>query len=120
MQKQEHTPGPWEATKLDTDLRKPDTYVLGRSLPYHWTGIGELRLSGCEPGSPENEANARLIASAPELLAVCEALYNRAWIGPTYGPDYPKSGPWQLEQPISDDLYQQLIAAVRKARGELS
>lgn len=67
-----HTPGPWEMTKLDTEPRKPDAYVLGRSLPHHWTGIGEVRLNGCEPGSEENAANARLIAAAPELLAACE------------------------------------------------
>lgn len=61
-------------TKLDTEPRKPDTYVLGRSLPHHWTGIGEVKLNGCEPGSEENAANARLIAGAPDLLAACEAL----------------------------------------------
>lgn len=65
----QHTPGPWEMTKLDTEPHKPDAYVLGRSLLYHWTGIGDVRLSGCEPGSEENAANARLIAAAPELLA---------------------------------------------------
>lgn len=68
-----HTPGPWEMTKLGTEPRKPDTYVIGRILPHHWTGIGEVKLSGCAPGSEENAANARLIAAAPELLAACEA-----------------------------------------------
>ena len=58
----EHTPGPWEVTEDLMHVYAPDTD----------TAITNDR-SFCYPNHAEAEANARLIAAAPELLAACEA-----------------------------------------------
>lgn len=57
-----HTPGPWSRDKNDS-LCSPD----GRQV-YVWnSGLGNSYRS------EETDANARLIAAAPELLEACEA-----------------------------------------------
>lgn len=54
-----HTPGPW--TKVNGELFGPH----GRRVLVSDSGIGVV--CGSNP-DPEHEANARLIAAAPELL----------------------------------------------------
>lgn len=63
-----HTPGPWEVhyrTRIMADKK-----VVGIS------GTSMLGWNKYKTGEwiDETEANARLIASAPDLLAACEAL----------------------------------------------
>ncbi len=62
----ESTPGPWFAEELD----------LGWSV-FHESGIAAIcRVHGGvtnDAGIDAAEANARLIAAAPQLLAACEA-----------------------------------------------
>mgnify|MGYP001186460402 CR=1 FL=1 len=70
-----HTPGPWQRHNNGNDLN-PDWQVLdneGRVL------IAETYWSRIEPHvSPEHsEANAKLIAAAPELLAALVSLYTK-------------------------------------------
>lgn len=66
--KVEHTPGPWAATDITT----------ADSLPHRWIcGCGSdqaviTQKSGCIANRKEAEANARLIAAAPEMLAALE------------------------------------------------
>src|SRR5438105_6090577 len=66
-QTEAHTPGPWRIVESGStrDIRSceaaPRTIAaLFRPFPYLM-------------GEQENEANARLIAAAPDLLAACEA-----------------------------------------------
>lgn len=63
----QHTPGPWNFKKITQGSLK-DNYAIGG----HW--LDEL---GCEHegfiGTSIREANARLIAAAPELLEACIA-----------------------------------------------
>ncbi len=68
-----HTPGPWEA--------KPS--CCGPHWGWHVNGPpeGEYR-----DGIFEFEADAKLVAAAPDLLAACQAAerrYSRAWVGGT-------------------------------------
>jgi hypothetical protein len=72
-----HTPGPW----VD------DTYSI--------IGADDSLVAECGPYSNNHEeadANARLIASAPDLLAACKALADAAWdeMSHTATPNYVK------------------------------
>lgn len=67
MSQQEHTPGPW----ITDDYNPSDQYrhVMngnGRCAPY----IARLPLRSGDNPTHEQEANARLIAAAPDLLAM--------------------------------------------------
>ena len=71
MSEARHTPGPWYA-------EVGDPKVPGMTPGYdvwHHTGIGQIARvrPGLEP-DPTAEANARLIAAAPDLLAACKVL----------------------------------------------
>lgn len=64
-----HTPGPWEACEPGdyTDFDGNSQVILGNDMRIavvHWDD-GPMRV--------ENDANARLIAAAPELLKACLA-----------------------------------------------
>jgi hypothetical protein len=70
-----HTPGPWHGNGTNNSPT-PDTYAV-------WADNGRFVCSfryPFRPGDPEDapdaerEANARLIAAAPELLAALQAL----------------------------------------------
>lgn len=92
------TPGPWRlaaipAVVIATDPNYPDTFV----------GIADCRTF--ETSTEEAEANACLIATAPDLLAACEQAYSL--IGPQY------AGP-------SLAVSEMLAAAVAKAKGGAS
>jgi hypothetical protein len=59
-----HTPGPW-AVSLDHIFRnQSDIFEI------HWSSIGE-----CVAECVHGEANARLIAAAPEMLEALQRLY---------------------------------------------
>lgn len=70
----EHTPGPWEAhcflvvAQKSKGCSKSVAYA-GREICHTGEGRGP---------SEESEANARLIAASPDLLAACEA-FIEAW-----------------------------------------
>jgi hypothetical protein len=62
----DYTPGPWSVND-ETETRSVyagEDVICDVHDPYE----------GFEGDSPEAEANARLIAAAPDLFAVCEAL----------------------------------------------
>jgi len=77
----QHTPGPWEAQTNRSPL------TITHELPHlpqakgghrQFREIAEVYVSDKGDGAPEDFANARLIAAAPELLAALENLLSRA------------------------------------------
>jgi hypothetical protein len=63
--KAEITPGPWAVNRINGKL-----IIGGRAF-----GIANvLSVAEVTKLKPHSEANARLIAAAPELLAACESL----------------------------------------------
>ena len=61
-----HTPGPW--TQDHTKEGKACVWLDGHTEPEIWMGNKETRID-CN-----TEANARLVAAAPELLAALQLL----------------------------------------------
>jgi hypothetical protein len=72
-QQASHTPGPWGTGAMMTRVE---------ASPANWRV--PMLIADCHAGkyAPENEeervANARLIAAAPDLLAACEAMMDKA------------------------------------------
>ena len=64
-----HTPGPWEAD---------GTEVIGQ---IEWTYEIATAWSNAEISVDDAEANARLIAAAPDLLEVVERFATFEWLG---------------------------------------
>lgn len=93
MSEHQHTPGPWDWTKA-TNLSEYDGEELGRYLGIHaedpgrggsWVAVIEGDVFDAE----EQEANARLIAAAPELLeALRDMLSGWRYIRETHGDLY--------------------------------
>lgn len=73
-----HTPAPWEVTQIDPLGNPIDEYAnvrpVNRQMFGHETSmpIVDVYLYHL----PEQQANARLIAAAPELLEALEAIIN--------------------------------------------
>ena len=65
---EKHTPGPWEV--VVQPFADPD--AKGNTI-YSVEGYGIGRIWD-ENGNPENYANARLIAAAPDLLEAADAM----------------------------------------------
>lgn len=103
---QEYTKGPWEITEAEGDIPRKHIYfivehdggrgVVGSFYPAKTSGIGE--------------ANARLIAAAPDLLAVCETIANelQAWAST----DDMREASWTASR------IKRLRAVIAKAQGE--
>lgn len=60
----QHTPGPWEIGRCNPEAPEQLLNIMS-----HGSGIAVVR----HGGHPKAEANARLIAAAPELLHALEA-----------------------------------------------
>ena len=94
MTKSAHTPGPWAAhTRSNGRVEIRDTTG---------TPLCDMRKFG-RPMA-EVEANARLFATAPAVLAALEAVWN---ILPSRTPDDPRMA-----------VYDSIRAAIRAAKGE--
>ncbi len=92
MNTSKHTPGPWEYHISDHGL---DVYGQKKHV------CGE----GWYPRE-EKEANARLIAAAPELLDACESI-QAAWVRTDTGKDVAIAYAMKM-----------ITAAIRKTKGE--
>jgi hypothetical protein len=114
-----HTPGPWRVSKEGEwgpgrDERKLEVCLLPHNT-YDaleiWCRSDEPDFHWSEPTLDEFDANARLIAAAPELLEALAALYA----------DYKQladsgdAGNWRLED---TDAGKQALAAIAKATGQ--
>ena len=93
----QHTPGPWRF--------EPETKTI-RSVPANYW----LATMDSWDGAVNNEANARLMASAPELL---EALKLALAQAKHYGP----TNPDELGGKFACDVIRQCDAAIAKAEG---
>jgi hypothetical protein len=90
-----HTPGPWELVppKPSSEWRDESELDLGGfKAGEEWIcTFGDSTNFYPSEGSPPSEANARLIAAAPELLEALEQL--STWVSraivPEYGPRKP-------------------------------
>ena len=71
--KTQHTPGPWAVDPDDRPGMEWNNHIVQQARPNF--AICFMTRSGKRDNS-EAEANARLIAAAPELLAACEAALN--------------------------------------------
>ena len=67
-----HTPAPWF---IDPNVKKEDHYINISSQEHIGLATAVWRMDGDER-TPECEANARLIAAAPELLNLAELVIN--------------------------------------------
>lgn len=106
MSETKHTPGPWKAHKTNQARSGVPEFEI------HWSDIGE-----CVAEIVHGEADARLIAAAPELLAACQAfsaLYGRLW-----DTVEPKGGGFLGADSVSkyDEVHAQMSAAIAKATG---
>ena len=98
----EHTPGPWE---INLGMRPPRIYAQHEShttivdLP-HWL----------QEHWPEREANAHLIAAAPDLVVALEAMVEEKC-------DYMRIN--NLGDCLQQHTVKQSLAALAKSRGKL-
>lgn len=56
------------------EYERPNPQVVADAPPYWIIADGELRVADVKQQAGETEANARLIASAPDLLAACRGV----------------------------------------------
>ena len=108
-----HTPGPWtvdherigpwgEPVALLCDSHAPESGTI-----VEWPRFGEV------VDDAENEANARLLASAPELLAALTQLME--WEGDEAG-SYSEDDTQQR----ANEVWQDAFDAIAKARGAVT
>lgn len=108
-----HTPGPWEVgTRIDMRSNPVGLQIWAKN-PLSETGMGRnLIASSPDRYSPEAEANAHLIAAAPELLEIARKIKRGMESGTSadHSPEYSMS-------PQEAALYRELKAIIRKAEG---
>ncbi|HBO3358212.1 TPA: hypothetical protein L4S42_006088 [Pseudomonas aeruginosa] len=74
MSKQSYTPGPWDYWSGYNPVDELEAQIT--------TEDGDIVIASYNRQIPEGEANAKLLAAAPELLEACQAfkrLYGRLW-----------------------------------------
>jgi hypothetical protein len=69
MNKQKHTPGPWQVEYYTGDHGRPT--VVKKTPGRVGNPISAVTILFTHDGDAVTEANARLIAAAPDLLAAC-------------------------------------------------
>ena len=75
MNTTKHTPGPWHTHRDDTAPLFPRFYVTCKGI----RSIAIMTGGSDSSLADENEANARLIAAAPELLEALQKLQPILW-----------------------------------------
>ena len=100
-----HTQGPWKVEKFSGQDPLDDDYAISYTHPNGYSQtIARLILD--HPESVDGvAANAALIAAAPDML---EALEGAKWLIDCY-----------VAKPEGYEEYQDVVKAIRKARGEV-
>lgn len=105
----QHTPGPWEArewtTRGVTTVGRVCDNLLGFEMIADCAGIGR-QVTG-----EQEEADARLISAAPELLATLRALVDACYAADVAG---------NLAGEVDGSLLDSALAAIAKATGPAS
>lgn len=110
-----HTPGPWEAVSMsgvhggNAIMARSPEFKDEEQQPYH----PRIATAACMRGGPPREiaeANARLIAAAPELLEVLEKA--RSWISNSGGGL--EAAEYNENIPLLK-LYREITSAIAKA-----
>lgn len=100
MSESKHTPGPWYIQ------HNTQFWEVRASTPDGWgLWLGDSCASSCDGDMPLGEANARLMAAAPCLLAACKYALARFMHGPE-----------AITNP-NDPIMSDLRAAITKAEG---
>ncbi len=116
-----HTPGPWKAHNQDVTVERE----LGDDGVRFWDVVGEGPWRGavCTVHSAvhidgisldERDANARLIATAPDMLAACESVIPKGVC--LTNKNIPDDFTVSLDCTMGD--LRNIAAAIAKARGE--
>jgi hypothetical protein len=75
----EYTEGPWNVCEPVGWMPEGRHWTAEQMMEMWWVGkrpgVAVALIDGSVDGRQEAEANARLIAAAPELLAACEGAY---------------------------------------------
>ncbi|NBW22341.1 MAG: hypothetical protein EBR82_81765 [Caulobacteraceae bacterium] len=95
MKNTKHTPGPWKLDDVSDFIRGPRGVYIAE--------LCDANSDRVQVHGPRFEANARLMAAAPDLLEACEAAFNCLDL---LGEEY--SGTAGI-----------LAQAIRKAKGDL-
>lgn len=78
MSETKHTPGPWRESWVRPDKTKGHDFVPTCAILGIDKEFGEVRLADiADPVDTNAEANARLVAAAPELLEILTKLLDR-------------------------------------------
>lgn len=105
-----HTQGPWTVQADQSDHGRStaicgagnDDLLIARIPSRAWNPLAPLEY-------PQDRANAHLVAAAPDLLEALRAVMA-----------CPQAAPWLAKLPTHDgstSVYEQAIAAIRKAEG---
>ena len=72
-----HTPGPWKAVDVRDARNNPSGYAVWQDIerPFSDSPRGNKICATPDGTTPQNKANAALIAAAPELLGALEDLF---------------------------------------------
>ena len=107
-----HTPGPWTVSQVvhNSQLKPSDRRGYSGSIAYVWTDrpypTGKCVASVREELLGEVEANARLIAAAPELLACLDVV--KGWLITMK----------EADLIVGDIMLDKVKTAIAKAKGE--
>lgn len=103
-----HTPGPWKVRQADRNLGIEMERVVLRSGGSMMDWVATVPMHAIS-GTAERDANAHLIAAAPDLLNACEAMRQRI----TEAMDLERISPAMALEEMSTIVE----AAIAKARG---
>jgi hypothetical protein len=115
MSEAKHTPGPWNAIQWSCHARTTVVAQVGDTTETRLVGtLVVAECAGHGRNASESEADAALIAAAPELLDAAESLLS--WLRAFY-PDEPLFST-ELDSDRTNLAVIWLDKAIRKAKGE--
>lgn len=108
-----HTPGPWRLDR-DYDANEGHIGITSADGPREWRGLAQVVVDLEGDPYTEGEANAHLIAAAPDMAEALEMLLQYEPVREEFRPD--NKGDNLFVMARTD--WERARAALRKARGE--